>query len=89
MLEIFIIQFKSMRNTAISIKNCKLFSQVLASTIKRKIAGHSTDIISALNRTIFLVVNASTCEKSCLQFLIPTWSGLGGEGGVTHSLNKL
>ena len=32
---------------------------------------------------IFWVVNG---EKSCLQFSIPTGSGVGGEGGVSHSL---
>ena len=30
---------------------------------------------------IFWVINASSCEKSSLQFSIPTWSGLGGGGG--------
>ena len=35
---------------------------------------------------IFWVVNASSGEKSCLQFSIPTGSGAGGEGGVSHSL---
>ena len=36
---------------------------------------------------IFWVVNASSGEKSCLQFSIPTGSGTGWEGGVSHSLN--
>ena len=36
---------------------------------------------------IFWVVNASSGEKSCLQFSIPTGSGAGREGGVSHSLN--
>ena len=36
---------------------------------------------------IFWVVNASSGEKSCLQFSIPTGSGPGGEGGVSYSLN--
>ena len=35
---------------------------------------------------IFWVVNASSGEKSCLQFSIPTGSGAGEEGGVSHSL---
>ena len=35
---------------------------------------------------IFWVVNASSGEKSCLAFSIPTGSGAGGEGGVSHSL---
>ena len=38
---------------------------------------------------IFWVVNASSGEKSCLQFSIPTGSGAGGEGGVSHSLNAV
>ena len=33
------------------------------------------------------VVNASSGEKSCLQFSIPTGSGAGREGGISHSLN--
>ena len=35
---------------------------------------------------IFWVVSASSGEKSCLQFSIPTGSGAGGEGGVSHRL---
>ena len=38
---------------------------------------------------IFWVVNASSGEKSCLQFSIPTGSGVGGEGGVSHRLNVI
>ena len=38
---------------------------------------------------IFWFVNASTDEKSCLQFSIPTESGAGGEGGVSHALKKM
>ena len=38
---------------------------------------------------IFWVVNASSGEKSCLQFSIPTGSGAGGEGGVSHRLNVI
>ena len=34
---------------------------------------------------IFWVVIASSGEKSCLQFSIPTGSGAGGEGDVSHS----
>ena len=34
------------------------------------------------------VVNASRNEKSCLQFLILTGSGAGGEGGVSHHLKS-
>ena len=32
---------------------------------------------------IFWVVNASSGEKSCIQFSIPTGSGAGGEGGIS------
>ena len=35
---------------------------------------------------IFRVVNASSGEKSCLHFSIPTGFGAGGEGGASHSL---
>ena len=35
---------------------------------------------------IFWVVNASSSEKSCLQFSIPTGSGACGEGGISHTL---
>ena len=37
---------------------------------------------------IFWVVNATRNEKSCLQFSIPTGSGVGGEGGGSHSLKR-
>ena len=45
-------------------------------------ATSTAKMISVLYVAIFLVVNASNCEKSCLQFLIPTWSRLGGKEGV-------
>ena len=38
---------------------------------------------------IFWVVNASSGEKSCLQFSIPTGSGAGGEGGVSRIQERL
>ena len=38
---------------------------------------------------IFWVVNASSGEKSCLQFLIPTGSGAGGERDVSHRLKVM
>ena len=44
-------------------------------------------MMSVEHVAIFWVVNASSGEKSCLQFSIPTGSGAGGEGGVSHSLN--
>ena len=40
--------------------------------------------MSVLCLAIFWVVNASSGEKSYLQFSIPTGSGVGGEGGVPH-----
>ena len=46
-------------------------------------------MISVLCVAIFWVVNASSGEKSCLQFSIPTGSGIGGKGGVSHRLKKL
>ena len=42
--------------------------------------------MSVLCVAIFWVVNASSGEKSCFQFSIPTGSGAGGEGGVSHRL---
>ena len=38
---------------------------------------------------IFWVVNASSDEKSCLQFSMTTESGAGGEGGVSHALKGM
>ena len=71
-----------MRNTAVGIKNCKQrFSLLLAFTTQKK-ATHTAEMMSVLCVAIFWVLNASSGEKSCLQFLIPTGSGLGGEGGV-------
>ena len=43
-------------------------------------------MMSVLCVAIFWVMNGSRNEKSCLQFLIPTESGAGGEGGVSHHL---
>ena len=43
-------------------------------------------MMSLLCAAIFWAVNASRNEKSCLQFLIPTEFGEGGEGGVSHRL---
>ena len=47
----------------------------------------SAEMISVECVAFFWVVNASSGEKSCLQFSIPTGSGVGGEGGVSHGLN--
>ena len=44
-------------------------------------------MISVLCVAIFWVVDASSGEKSCLQFSIPTGSGKDGERGVSHRLN--
>ena len=38
---------------------------------------------------IFWVVNASSGEERCLQFSIPTGSGVGGNGGVSHRLGTV
>ena len=43
-------------------------------------------MMSVLCVAIFWVVDASSGEKSCVQFSIPTGSGAGGEGGVSHRL---
>ena len=45
-------------------------------------------MMSVLCVAISWVVNASSGEKSCLQFSIPTGSEAGGEGGVSHRLNN-
>ena len=47
----------------------------------------TAEMMSVLSVAIFWVVNASSGEKSCLQFSIPTRPGTGGEGGVSHRLN--
>ena len=51
-----------------------------------KKATHTAEMTSVLCVAIFWVVNASSGEKSSLQFSIPTRSGAGGEGGVSHRL---
>ena len=51
-----------------------------------KKAIRAVEMMSVERVAIFWVVNASSGEKSCLQFSIPTGSGAGGEGGVLHSL---
>ena len=50
---------------------------------------YTAEMMSVPCVAIFWVVNTSSDEKSCLQFLIPTESGAGGEGGVSHALNHL
>ena len=78
---------KSMWNTAVGIKNCKeLFSLRLAFTTQKK-ATHTAEMMPEQCVAIFWIVNASSGEKSCLQFSIPTEPGVGGEGGVSHCLN--
>ena len=70
----------------VGIKNCKqLFLLLLAFTTQKK-ATHTAEMMSVLSVAIFWVVNTSIAEKSCLQFSIPTGSGEGGEGGVSHRL---
>ena len=46
-------------------------------------------MMSVLCVAIFWVVNASSGEKSCLQFSIPTGSGEGGEGVVSHRIKGI
>ena len=41
---------------------------------------HTAEIMSVLCVAIFWVINASSGEKSCSQFLILTESGVGGKG---------
>ena len=77
---------KSMWNTAVGIKNCKQpFSLRLAFATEKK-ATPTAVMMSVLCGAIFWVVKASSCEKNCLQFSIPTGFGVGGEGGVSHRL---
>ena len=78
-----------MWNTAVGIKNCEqLFSLWLAFTTQKK-ATHTAKMMSVSCIAIFWVVNASSGEKSCLQFSIATGSGAGGEGVVSHSLEAM
>ena len=87
-LKISQFSIKNMWNTAVGIKNCKqLFSLRLALTTQKK-ATHTAEMMSVLCVAIFWVVNASSSEQSCLQFSIPTGSGAGGEGGVSHRLKR-
>ena len=80
------IVFCTLWNTAVGIKNCKqLFSLRVAFTTQKK-ATHAAEMMSVKCVAIFWVVNASSGEKSCLLFSIPTGSGVSGEGGVLHSL---
>ena len=70
------------------IKNCKqLFSLRLAFTTQKK-ATHTAEMMPVQFVTIFWVVNASSGEKSCLQVSIPTYSRVGGKGGVSHRLKN-
>ena len=79
---------KSMWNTAVGIKNCKqLFSLRVAFTTQNK-ATRAAEMMSVECVAIFWVVDASSGEKSCLQFSIPNGSRAGGEGGVSHSLKR-
>ena len=73
----------------VGVKNCKqLFSLRVAFTTQKK-ATRAAEMMSIERIAIFWIVNASSGEKSCLQFLILTWSGAGGEGGVSHSLKRV
>ena len=76
----------SVFDTAVGIKNCEqLFSLRVVFTTQKK-ATRLAEMMSIERVAIFWVVNTSSGEKSCLQFSIPTGSGAGGEGGVSHSL---
>ena len=56
----------------VSIKNCKqLFSQVLEFETK-KIVRPSPGMMFVICPAITFIRNANSCEKSCLQFSIPT-----------------
>ena len=60
--------------------------------LDRKKAARTAETMSVLYVAIFWFVNATSCKKSCLQFSIPTWSGLGrgrGGGGVLHRLKTM
>ena len=50
----------------------------------KRVCGHIAEMMSVLCVAIFWSVNASSGEKKCLQFSIPT--GADGEGGVSHRL---
>ena len=79
--------FKSMWNTAVGIKNCKqLFSLRVAFTTQKK-ATRAAEMMSVERVAIFWVVNASSGEKSCLQFSIPTGSGAGVSRNLKLHLN--
>ena len=71
------------------LNNCKqLFLLRLAFTTQKK-ATPTAEMMSVEFVAIFWVVNASSDEKSCLQFSIPTGSGVDGEGGVSYRLNEI
>ena len=55
----------------------------------KKKATRAAEMMSVELVAIFWVVNASSGEKSCLQFSMPTGSGAGGGGGVSHSLKAM
>ena len=79
------LDLKSMSNTAVGIKNCKqLFSLQLAFETQKK-ATPTAEMMPVESVAIFWFLNASSCEKSW-QFSIPTGSGAGEEGGVSHRL---
>ena len=80
---------KSMWNTAAGIKNCKqLFSLRLAFTTQKKLYIQREWCLYYV-LLFYSVVNASSSEKSCLQFSIPIGSGVGEEGGVSHRLKNM
>ena len=78
-----------MWDTAVGIKICKQLFSLRLEFMTRKKATHTAEMMFVLCVAIFGVVNASSGEKSCLQFSIPTGSGAGGEGAVSHSLKDV
>ena len=80
---------RNSKNYSVGIKNCKqLFSLRLAFTTEKKVTLTAV-IMSVLCVAIFWVIKASSCEKSCSQFSIPTGFGAAGEGDVSHRLNTV
>ena len=67
----------------ISINN---IAEKFLTNYQKKKATRAAEMMSVERVAIFWVVNASSGEKSCLQFSIPTGSRAGREGGVSHSL---
>ena len=61
---------KSMWNTAVGIKNCKQLFSLRVAFMTQKNTTRAAEMMSVERVAIFWVVNASSGEKSCLQFSI-------------------